>query len=158
MICLILNTTMFHCTTPFIISHPSSGYDLNNVERDVKLQIIIYSGLSYFRYNNGQECGGKHCMDLNYKEHYHCIDCNFHVFIKKEEMVRHYKWHRKREESLQHGFLRFSPLDNCTKRFGPCTHNGRQTHYHCLQVGRSHSHSFVYVWLQIRCFFTSEKS
>lgn len=85
------------------------------------------------RYNNGNECGGKHCIDLNYKEHYHCIDCNFHVFIKKEEMVRHYKWHRKREESLQHGFLRFSPLDNCTKRFGPCTHNGRQTHYHCLQ-------------------------
>ena len=73
-------------------------------------------------------------MDLNYREHYHCIDCNFHIFIKKEEMVRHYKWHRKREESLQHGFLRFSPLDNCTKRFGPCTHNGRQTHYHCLQV------------------------
>ena len=30
-----------------------------------------------FRYNNGQECGGKHCMDLNYREHYHCIDCNF---------------------------------------------------------------------------------
>ncbi|WAR13855.1 CAS-like protein [Mya arenaria] len=57
------------------------------------------------------------------------------VFVKKEEMVRHYKWHRKREESLQHGFLRFSPLDNCSKRFGNCTHNSKQTHYHCLQPG-----------------------
>ena len=37
----------------------------------------IDCNLSCFRYNNGQECGGKHCMDLNYKEHYHCIDCNF---------------------------------------------------------------------------------
>ncbi|XP_045161717.2 zinc finger protein castor homolog 1-like [Mercenaria mercenaria] len=87
------------------------------------------------RYNNGTECGGQHCNDLGYREHYHCIDCSFQVFVKKEEMVRHYKWHRKREESLQHGFLRFSPLDNCTKRFGNCTHNGKQTHYHCLQNG-----------------------
>ncbi|KAL4220946.1 Zinc finger protein castor 1 [Mactra antiquata] len=87
------------------------------------------------RYNSGSECGGQHCKDLGYREHYHCIDCSFQVFVKKEEMVRHYKWHRKREESLQHGFLRFSPLDNCTKRFGHCTHNGKQTHYHCLQNG-----------------------
>lgn len=87
------------------------------------------------RYNNGTECGGQHCKDLGYREHYHCIDCSFQVFVKKEEMVRHYKWHRKREESLQHGFLRFSPVDNCSKRFGPCTHNGKQTHYHCLQTG-----------------------
>ena len=90
------------------------------------------------RYNAGTECGGQHCQDLGYKEHYHCIDCSFQVFVKKEEMVRHYKWHKKREESLQHGFLRFSPLDNCSKRFGVCTHNGKQTHYHCLQVRTPH--------------------
>ena len=30
-----------HCTEPFIITLPSSRYDLNNVERDVKHQTII---------------------------------------------------------------------------------------------------------------------
>lgn len=58
----------------------------------------------------------------------------FQVFIKKEEMVRHYKWHKKRDESLQHGFMRYSPLDDCSTKFGSCTHNRRQTHYHCVQV------------------------
>lgn len=86
------------------------------------------------RFNNGQECGVKYCKELSYREHFHCMDCNFRVFIKKEEMVRHYKWHRKREESLQHGFMRYSPMDDCSQKFNNCTHNGRQTHYHCLQV------------------------
>ena len=30
-----------HCTEPFVIICPSSRYDLNNVERDIKHQIII---------------------------------------------------------------------------------------------------------------------
>ena len=30
-----------HCTEPFIITLPSSQYDLNNVERDVKHQTTI---------------------------------------------------------------------------------------------------------------------
>ncbi|KAL5014907.1 hypothetical protein ScPMuIL_009177 [Solemya velum] len=88
------------------------------------------------KFHNGEICGGSHCKDLSYKEHYHCMDCSFRVFIKKEEMVRHLKWHKKREESLQHGFLRYSPMDDCGQKFGDgCTHNGRQTHYHCLQSG-----------------------
>lgn len=57
------------------------------------------------------------------------------VFPKKEEMIRHFKWHKKREDSLQHGFMRYSPLDDCSKRFFVhCSHNGKHTHYHCLQV------------------------
>ncbi|KAJ8320738.1 hypothetical protein KUTeg_002325 [Tegillarca granosa] len=70
------------------------------------------------RFNNGQECGVKYCKELSYREHFHCMDCNFRVFIKKEEMVRHYKWHRKREESLQHGFMRYSPMDDCSQNQG----------------------------------------
>ncbi|XP_021355431.1 zinc finger protein castor homolog 1-like [Mizuhopecten yessoensis] len=87
------------------------------------------------RFNNGQECKVKYCHELGYREHFHCMDCNFRVFVKKEEMVRHFKWHRKREESLQHGFMRYSPMDDCSQKFVSCTHNGRQTHYHCLQGG-----------------------
>ena len=30
-----------HCTEPFIITHPSFRYDLNNVERYVKYQTIV---------------------------------------------------------------------------------------------------------------------
>lgn len=46
-------------------------------------------------------------------------------------MIRHAKWHRKREESMQYGFMRYSPCDDCTVI--SCPHNGRQTHYHCMQ-------------------------
>lgn len=46
-------------------------------------------------------------------------------------MIRHAKWHRKREESMQYGFMRYSPCDDCT--IISCPHNGRQTHYHCMQ-------------------------
>ena len=99
---------------------------------------LFYKSLTdiwmFCRFYNGQDCKGPHCQDLGYKEHYHCLDCTFKVFVKKEEMVRHYKWHKKREESLQHGFMRYSPMDDCSSKFGACTHNSRQTHYHCLQV------------------------
>ena len=33
-------STGFHCTQPFIITHPSSWYDWNTVEKDVKSQVI----------------------------------------------------------------------------------------------------------------------
>ncbi|KAG1670498.1 Transcription factor castor [Nymphon striatum] len=62
-------------------------------------------------------------------------DCQFRlleVFVKKEEMIRHFKWHKKRDDSLQHGFLRYSPMDDCSEKFPNCSHNRKQTHYHCL--------------------------
>ena len=55
-------------------------------------------------------------------------------------MIRHFKWHKKRDDSLQHGFMRYSPLDRCEGKFGSCTHDGRQTHYHCLQVSFCQTH------------------
>lgn len=82
------------------------------------------------------ECGSPYCKELNYREHFHCLDCNSRVFLKKEEMIRHFKWHKKRDESLQHGFMRYSPLDDCSDRYGNCcTHNKKQTHYHCIKEG-----------------------
>ena len=76
-------------------------------------------------------------IELNFfldREHFHCLDCNPRVFVKKEEMIRHFKWHKKRDESLQHGFMRYSPMDDCSDRFRSCSHNRKQTHYHCLKV------------------------
>ena len=71
---------------------------------------------------------------------------------KKEEIIRHLKWHKKRNESLTHGFLRYSSSDDCSIQFGingtinnycinlngikqhiVCPHNRKQTHYHCIQ-------------------------
>ncbi|XP_060532944.1 uncharacterized protein LOC132705965 isoform X2 [Cylas formicarius] len=85
------------------------------------------------KFTSSVDCGSAYCKDLNYREHFHCLDCNSRVFIKKEEMIRHFKWHKKRDESLQHGFMRYSPLDDCGDRFANCTHNKKQTHYHCIQ-------------------------
>ncbi|VDP51971.1 unnamed protein product [Schistosoma mattheei] len=63
---------------------------------------------------------------------YHSNDeCGFDIILRREEMIRHAKWHRKREESMQYGFMRYSPCDDCTVI--SCPHNGRQTHYHCMQ-------------------------
>ncbi|UXI15890.1 TAR DNA-binding protein 43 [Sarcoptes scabiei] len=89
------------------------------------------------RFANAQECGNILCQDLSYREHFHCnaLSCNSRVFMKKEEMIRHFKWHKKRDESLTHGFLRCSPGDNCVERFKSCPHHRKQTHYHCLKRG-----------------------
>ena len=120
------------------------------------------------RYSSGAECKSSYCIGMNYKEHYHCVDCKskvralcvidlvpvglqarqqslqwclrfsqlfaMQIIVKREEMSRHYKWHKKRDDSLQHGFMRYSPFDDCMAKFGPCAHNKKQTHYHCVQV------------------------
>ncbi|CAG2101588.1 unnamed protein product [Medioppia subpectinata] len=87
------------------------------------------------RFVNASDCGFPYCKELNYREHFHCMDCNSRVFVKKEEMIRHFKWHKKRDESLIHGFMRYSPCDDCSDKFPNCAHNRKQTHYHCLKQG-----------------------
>ncbi|KAF8565508.1 hypothetical protein P879_01123 [Paragonimus westermani] len=82
------------------------------------------------KYSSHEECGSPRCQSSSLREHYHCKSCN-KIIIRREEMIRHAKWHRKREESLQYGFMRYSPGDDCT--ISECVHNGRQTHYHCLK-------------------------
>ncbi|XP_038076204.1 zinc finger protein castor homolog 1-like isoform X2 [Patiria miniata] len=88
------------------------------------------------RYSGSAHCGHLHCV-YQFKEHYHCIDegCNFARFTRKEDVVRHYNWHKRRDNSLQHGFMRFSPSDNCGPYYPECTINLKHTHYHCLQTG-----------------------
>ena len=87
------------------------------------------------RYANALDCGSELCRDRQYREHFHCLDCYSKVFVKKEEMIRHFKWHKKRDESLRNGFLRFSSLDDCSEKFPNCPHRMKQTHYHCLKPG-----------------------
>lgn len=58
----------------------------------------------------------------------------FQRFTRKEDVMRHYNWHRRRDDSLQHGFMRFSPSDDCSPHYPGCALNFRNTHYHCMQV------------------------
>ncbi len=49
-------------------------------------------------------------------------------------MLRHYKWHRKRQQSLINGFMRYGISESCGQVGNNCAYSLRQTHYHCLQV------------------------
>ncbi|XP_077998745.1 zinc finger protein castor homolog 1-like [Glandiceps talaboti] len=88
------------------------------------------------KFSASVHCGHMHCV-YQYKEHYHCLDeeCNYVRFTRKEDVIRHYNWHKRRDNSLQHGFMRFSPTDDCNVYYSGCTLNKRHTHYHCMQVG-----------------------
>ncbi|XP_026542239.1 zinc finger protein castor homolog 1 [Notechis scutatus] len=87
------------------------------------------------RFSGSQHCGHIHCA-YQYREHYHCLDpeCNYQRFTSKQDVIRHYNMHKKRDNSLQHGFMRFSPLDDCSVYYHGCHLNGKSTHYHCMQV------------------------
>uniref|UniRef100_A0A2I3HQC4 Castor zinc finger 1 n=1 Tax=Nomascus leucogenys TaxID=61853 RepID=A0A2I3HQC4_NOMLE len=77
------------------------------------------------RFSGSQHCGHIHC-------------CNYQVrpqFTSKQDVIPHYNMHKKRDNSLQHGFMRFSPLDDCSVYYHGCHLNGKSTHYHCMQVG-----------------------
>ncbi|XP_012171524.1 uncharacterized protein LOC126922891 isoform X2 [Bombus affinis] len=106
---------------------------IGSSKSSVSQPIIDYSRYVR-RYTSGQECGSSYCKELGCREHFHCLDCSGRVFVKKEEMIRHFKWHKKRDESLQHGFMRYSPTDDCSERHPgrACPHNRKQTHYHCI--------------------------
>ena len=56
------------------------------------------------------------------------------VFAKKEEMIRHSKWHQKMDEAFKYGFRRVTPMDDCSEQFPGCQHNKKQTHYHCIHT------------------------
>jgi len=93
----------------------------------------------YFkRFSSSLECGGLYCKDMNYREHFHCTVpmCRDRfppkVFAKKEEMIRHSKWHQKADEAFKYGFRRVTPSDDCSDMFPGCQHNRKQTHYHCV--------------------------
>ena len=95
--------------------------------------MYVYAWLFHYRFANASECKSEHCKRQNYREHFHCMNCDSKVFVKKEEMIRHFKWHSKRDEFLRSGFLRFSTCDDCSEKFPNCPHRLKQTHYHCLK-------------------------
>ncbi|XP_073795206.1 zinc finger protein castor homolog 1 isoform X17 [Danio rerio] len=100
-----------------------------------KTDSITTGTVSSVKFSGSQHCGHVHCA-YQYREHYHCMDpeCNYQRFTSKQDVIRHYNMHKKRDNSLQHGFMRFSPLDDCSVYYHGCHLNGKSTHYHCMQV------------------------
>ncbi|XP_054081165.1 transcription factor castor isoform X2 [Zeugodacus cucurbitae] len=81
------------------------------------------------------ECENALCRQENLREHFHCFDepCQGKILSKKDDIIRHLKWHKKRKESLLLGFARFSASDDCEPAYGAgCTYCWKQTHYHCV--------------------------
>ncbi|ETN58168.1 transcription factor castor (protein ming) [Anopheles darlingi] len=86
------------------------------------------------RYASGYDCKHDKCQYESLHEHFHCHDtfCRGKLLYKKYEIIRHLKWHKKRQESLKYGFYRFSSSDDCSIQYGACQHNFKHTHYHCV--------------------------
>ncbi|XP_055374144.1 transcription factor castor-like, partial [Condylostylus longicornis] len=104
-------------------------------QNDEKL-LLSYQLKNLQRFGSHYECNINQCIYENLREHFHCYDvpCFGKSLNKKDEIIRHIKWHKKRNESLNYGFLRFSSSDDCSLRFNSsCQHNKKQTHYHCFQ-------------------------
>ncbi|KAH8268107.1 hypothetical protein KR026_000114 [Drosophila bipectinata] len=81
------------------------------------------------------ECENTLCRQENLREHFHCHEepCQGKILSKKDDIIRHLKWHKKRKESLKLGFARFSSADDCAPAYGEgCAYNWKQTHYHCV--------------------------
>lgn len=86
------------------------------------------------KFTNMNRCGLLSCQYYT-RDHYHCVveDCNYIRFTNKADVIRHYNMHKKRDNSLAHGFLRFSPTEDCSTKYPDCHLNGKSTHYHCMQ-------------------------
>ncbi|XP_055340062.1 zinc finger protein castor homolog 1-like isoform X2 [Paramacrobiotus metropolitanus] len=110
----------------------SDGWKWSGVRNSIR-SLDIWQYVKHYR--NDEICQSAECRTLGLKEHFHCLTCPNKVIFRKEEMIRHVKWHKKRDETLQLGFLRFSGNDDCSQQFSVCPHAGRQTHYHCLMNG-----------------------
>uniref|UniRef100_A0A1A9X1U3 C2H2-type domain-containing protein n=1 Tax=Glossina brevipalpis TaxID=37001 RepID=A0A1A9X1U3_9MUSC len=87
------------------------------------------------KYSSYLECENTLCRQENLREHFHCFEepCKGKILSKKDDIIRHLKWHKKRKESLLLGFARFSSSDDCEPTYGSdCSYNWKQTHYHCV--------------------------
>ncbi|XP_033107700.1 zinc finger protein castor homolog 1-like [Anneissia japonica] len=123
-------------------SMDESGDDASKSTSDVISNLDTSDGepnmyMKYIaKYSATTHCKMPYCV-YQYKEHYHCIanECKFARFTRKEDVVRHYNWHKRRDNSLQHGFMRFSPSDDCAPYYHNCSLNLKHTHYHCMQSG-----------------------
>ena len=60
--------------------------------------------------------------------HFHCLKCDYYC-TDTNKVVAHRRQHQKLDSIMAAGFEKFTPTQFCAT--AGCTHNGKQTHYHC---------------------------
>jgi len=80
--------------------------------------------------------------------HFHCLKCDYYC-TDTNKVVAHRRQHQKLDSIAAAGFEKYTPGQSCDEGaaamlaksrannkneiFPPCTHNGKQTHYHCTK-------------------------
>ncbi|RWS31263.1 zinc finger protein castor 1-like protein [Leptotrombidium deliense] len=126
--------THFHC------ERKDCGYSfcdktrfVQHTARHERLDTLMGHEFKQFRLN--MDCGRPDCARIrggssSNKNHYHCIKCDF-VCCDTNKMVAHRRQHQKMESINAAGFEKYVQSQDC--RVDACSHNGKQTHYHCLK-------------------------
>ena len=60
--------------------------------------------------------------------HFHCLKCDYYC-TDTNKVVAHRRQHQKLDSIMAAGFEKYTPTQYCATP--GCTHNGKQTHYHC---------------------------
>ncbi|KAH8385123.1 hypothetical protein KR200_009353 [Drosophila serrata] len=133
------NTPVHQTQTTSLLTPPSSEQSKSLVSLSATgLDALLQSEESLKnlrKVSSYLECENGLCRQENLREHFHCHEepCQGKILSKKDDIIRHLKWHKKRKESLKLGFARFSSADDCAPAYGEgCAYNWKQTHYHCV--------------------------
>ncbi|SPP83147.1 transcription factor castor isoform X2 [Drosophila guanche] len=134
------NTPIAQTQTSSLLTPPSSEQSKSIVSLSTASSLDVFlqsedSLKNLRKVSSYLECENSLCRQENLREHFHCHDepCQGKILSKKDDIIRHLKWHKKRKESLKLGFARFSSADDCAPAYGEgCAYNWKQTHYHCI--------------------------
>lgn len=77
-------TSLGNCTVPSPPpSLPLSSSSSSTISSSSSSHKIVNADYSRYvkRFSNASECGSTYCKDLNYREHFHCLDCNSRVSL-----------------------------------------------------------------------------
>ncbi|RWS16986.1 zinc finger protein castor 1-like protein [Dinothrombium tinctorium] len=128
--------THFHCV------RKDCGYSfcdktrfVQHTARHERLDTLMGNDFKQYRMN--VDCGQPKCVHNNATgssaskaNHFHCVKCDF-VCCDTNKLVAHRRAHLKMENINAAGFEKYAPNQDC--KVDSCNHNGKQTHYHCLQ-------------------------
>jgi hypothetical protein len=62
--------------------------------------------------------------------HFHCLKCDYYC-TDTNKVVAHRRQHQKLDSIMAAGFDKYTPTQFCSA--SGCSHNGKQTHYHCRE-------------------------
>lgn len=127
--------THFHCM------RKDCGYSfcdktrfVQHTARHERLDTLM--GGDFHQYRANIHCGRPDCVYVNTigamankASHFHCLKCDF-VCTDTNKVVAHRRQHSKLDSIMAAGFEKFTPSQSC--QMDNCSHNRRQTHYHCI--------------------------